>query len=83
MITAGGWASWSSSHRIGRWTLSQRRWMFLWEPIDHLILEGGQRLDGYSPADDADRFQQAIEAKAAKAKDALARMRKRFASCAM
>jgi hypothetical protein len=54
--------------------------MFLWQPIDHLIFEVGYRVDDFSPADDADSFQQAIQAKAGKAKEELTSLRKRFAS---
>jgi hypothetical protein len=54
--------------------------MFLWQPISHLVLEGRYRLDDFSPADHASSFRQAIQAKAAKAKDELTILRKRFAS---
>jgi hypothetical protein len=54
--------------------------MFLWQPIDHLILEGRARLDEFSPADDAVSFQRAIRMKAEKAKEELTNLRRRFAS---
>jgi hypothetical protein len=54
--------------------------MFLWQPIDYLIFEVGYRLDKFSPADDADSFRQAIQAKAGKAKDELTSLRTRFPS---
>lgn len=54
--------------------------MFLWQPSDHLILEGRARLDGFSAADDAVSFQRAIRMKAEKAKEEFTSLRRRFAS---
>src|SRR5258708_14799125 len=54
--------------------------MFLWERIGDRGVEGRYRLDDFSPADNASSFRQAIQAKAAKAKDELTILRKRFAS---
>jgi hypothetical protein len=53
---------------------------FLWQPIDRLVLEGRYRIDDFSPAGNASSFRQAIQAKAAKAKDELTVLRTRFAS---
>ena len=78
MITAGGWASWSSSRPPGSYLNVGPA--FLWQPIGHLVLEGRYRLDDFLPADDDSSFRQAIQAKAAKAKDELTVLRKRFAS---
>jgi hypothetical protein len=54
--------------------------MFLWRPVDYLVFEVGCRVDDFSPVGDAGGFEQAIEAKAGKAKEELTRLRERFAS---
>jgi len=54
--------------------------MFLWRPIDHFAFEIGNRVEEFSPADDAETFHRAIQAKAAKARDEVTSLRERFAS---
>jgi hypothetical protein len=55
--------------------------MFLWHPADHFIFEIGGQVEGFSPADDPG-FEQAVQAKAARAAHEIQTMRASFGTAA-